>query len=63
MVQPLNIRGITLQTVQRFLKKKNKLQIDLTMESLLDIYAAKKNKSNLKRYTHPSVHSSTVYLE
>ena len=62
MVQPLNIRGITLQTVQRFLKKK-KLQIDLTMESLLDIYAAKKNKSNLKRYTHPSVHSSTVYLE
>ena len=48
-------------TVQRFLKTLKELLCDSAI-SLLGIYQKQRNKhTNLKRYTHPNVHSSIVY--
>ena len=49
------------KTVWRFLKK---LKIELPYDPaipLLGIYPEKMKNSNLKRYMHPNVHSSTIY--
>ena len=55
LVQPLQ------KTVWRFLKKlKIGLQYDPAIP-LLGIYLKKIKNTNLKRYMHPSVHSSIIY--
>ena len=55
LVQPL------WKIVWRFLKK---LKLELLYDPaipLLVIYPGKNESTNLKRYVHPSVHSSTIY--
>ena len=49
------------KTVQRFLKTLKELLCDSAI-SLLGIYKKETNKhTNLKRYTHPNVHSNIIY--
>ena len=55
LVQPL------WRTLRRFLKRlKIKLPYDPAIP-LLSIYLEKNENTNLKRYMHPNVHSSTIY--
>ena len=46
------------KTVQRFLKK---LKIELPYDPAIPLLGILPKKTNLKRYMHPNVHSSTLY--
>ena len=46
------------KTVWRFLKK---LKIELAYDPAVPLLGIYPEKTNLKRYMHPNVHSSTIY--
>ena len=55
--------NIGAATVKNSMEVSQKLKLELPCDPanlLLDLYP-KKPKANLKRYMHPSVHSSTIY--